>query len=140
MTIKSDIWSFGVVLYEIITGRRTLERNRPSVEQKLLEWVKQFPPTSKRFRMIIDPRLQNNYSIDAARRIAKLAGSCLDKNPKNRPAMSQIVEILKQAIEESQASCSDLKSNVPSGTNLAASLKPFETRRPMVNMTLQPAG
>ncbi|PIN17893.1 Serine/threonine protein kinase [Handroanthus impetiginosus] len=110
LTVKSDIWSFGVVLYEILTGRRTLDRNLPSSEQKLLEWVKQFPADSKKFGMIMDPRLQNQYSINAARRIAKLADSCLNKNPKDRPAMSQVVEILTQTMEESQGTSSDSRS------------------------------
>ncbi|KAI3453463.1 hypothetical protein Pfo_010126 [Paulownia fortunei] len=125
LTVKSDIWSFGVVLYEILTGRRTLERNLPSTEQKLLEWVRQFPADSKRFSMIIDPRLQNQYSLNAARRIAKLADSCLNKNPKDRPAMSQVVEILKQAMEESEGTSSDPRSSPLLGTNPAAANKPF---------------
>ncbi|KAG8382456.1 hypothetical protein BUALT_Bualt05G0079100 [Buddleja alternifolia] len=126
LTVKSDIWSFGVVLYEILTGRRTLERNLPSAEQKLLEWVKQFPADSKRFSMIIDQRLQNQYSLSAARRIAKLADSCLNKNPKDRPAMTQVVEILKQAMEESQGTSSQATKSSSLGTNPAmAPIKPF---------------
>ncbi|MBA0559479.1 hypothetical protein Golob_016441 [Gossypium lobatum] len=117
LTIQSDIWTFGVVLYEIITGRRTVERNRPTSEQKLLEWVKNFPPDSKRFSMIIDPRLQNDYSFSAAQKVGQLAKSCLNKNAKERPTMSQVAESLKQAIQESQEGSNGVKkSNVTSSS------------------------
>lgn len=75
--------------------------------------------------MIMDPRLQNQYSLPAARRIAKLADSCLNKNPKDRPSMSQVVEILKQALEESQRSSSDPRNSPSSLATLSALNKPF---------------
>ncbi|KAI3812749.1 hypothetical protein L1987_17461 [Smallanthus sonchifolius] len=99
---KSDVWSFGVVVFEILTGRRAVDRSLPKAQQKLTERVKEFPPYSRNFWMVIDKRLNNQYSLDAARSIAKMGLSCLCKNPDDRPTMNQVVEGLRDAIGKSE--------------------------------------
>lgn len=65
--------------------------------------------------MIMDPRLRNQYSLPAARRIAKLADSCLNKNARERPLIGQIVEVLKQAIADSEEEEGSSSSSLSAG-------------------------
>ena len=98
LTTKTDVWSFGVVLLEVLTGKHSIDPRLPKCERKLEDWVKDFPIKSRKFSSIVDPRLERQYSISAARCIAKLANICLSKDPKDRPTMGQVVEILSHLI------------------------------------------
>ncbi|KAF3789376.1 putative receptor-like protein kinase, partial [Nymphaea thermarum] len=103
LTAKSDIWSFGVVLYELITGRRPVDRNRPKSEQKVLEWVRPYISDSKKFHMIIDPRINGQYKLKTVQKLAAVANRCLVRQPKARPKMSEVLEMIKQIVETSEA-------------------------------------
>lgn len=94
LTAKSDVWSFGVVLYELITGRRVLERNLPRGEQKLLEWVRPYVSDTKKFHLILDQRLVGQNCMKSAQKLAALANKCLMKHPRSRPKMSEVTEML----------------------------------------------
>ncbi|KAJ6844986.1 putative serine/threonine-protein kinase PIX7 isoform X1 [Iris pallida] len=95
LTSKSDVYSFGVVLLEMLTGRRSMDKNRPNGEHNLVAWARPHLGEKRRFYHIIDPRLEGNFSIKGAQKAAQLAHNCLSRDPKARPLMSEVVEILK---------------------------------------------
>lgn len=89
------MYSFGVVLLEMITGRRSMDKNRPNGEHNLVEWARPYLGERRRFYRLIDPRLEGRFSIRGAQKAAQLATLCLSRDPKARPLMSEVHESLK---------------------------------------------
>ena len=103
--VRSDVYGFGVVLLEMLTGIRALDPNRPSGEQNLVEWAKTSLSEKKKLKKIMDPRLSENYPIKGACCAAQLIQKCLESDPKNRPSMNEVLEELEKinAIKEKVA-------------------------------------
>ncbi|KAK1554610.1 hypothetical protein Q3G72_014695 [Acer saccharum] len=108
--VKSDVYGFGVVLLEMLTGLRALDTNRPSGEINLVEWAVPSLENKKKLKKIMDPRLENKYPMEAAIQAAEIIKKCLHSDPKHRPSMDKILETLEQvnAIQENpkKKSCS----------------------------------
>lgn len=95
MTTKSDVYGYGVVLLELITGKRSIDRTRPSREQSLVQWAKPFLKDQRKVDKIIDPKLEGQFSTKGAQKAVALAYKCLSHQPKCRPIMSHVVSILE---------------------------------------------
>ncbi|XP_060168732.1 probable serine/threonine-protein kinase PIX13 isoform X1 [Lycium barbarum] len=94
--VKSDVYGFGVVLVEMLTGLRALDTNRPSNQHTLVEWIKPHLSNRRKLKDKMDSRLEGKYPSRAAVQIAQLAFSCLGPEPKMRPSMKEVVEKLEQ--------------------------------------------
>ncbi|XP_021680605.1 probable serine/threonine-protein kinase PBL17 isoform X2 [Hevea brasiliensis] len=95
LTARSDVYGFGVVLLELLLGQRALDKGRPSREHNLVEWARPLLNHNKKVLRILDPRMEGQYSVKTAKKVTNLAYQCLSQNPKGRPLMSQVVELLE---------------------------------------------
>ncbi|XXG79352.1 hypothetical protein AAC387_Pa09g0443 [Persea americana] len=87
---KTDVFAYGVVLLELITGRKALD----SSQQSLVIWAK--PLLEKNdFRRLVDTSLNNTYDPQQMSHLALIASLCIQQSSILRPRMSQIVQLLK---------------------------------------------
>lgn len=84
-----------------------MDKTRPKNQQYLVDWVKPYLTSSRRLCYIIDPRLAGQYSVKGVKDIALLALYCVSLNPKDRPKMIQIIEVLEglQNLKDMAISC-----------------------------------
>ncbi|XP_048439453.1 probable serine/threonine-protein kinase PBL1 [Pyrus x bretschneideri] len=104
LTPKSNVWSFGIVLLELLTGRRNLDSRHPKEERNLVKWSRPFLADDCRLSLIMDPQLKGRFPSQAARRVSDIAQKCLQKDPSERPTMRTVVQHLK-IIQDMKHSC-----------------------------------
>ncbi|TVU37156.1 hypothetical protein EJB05_10456 [Eragrostis curvula] len=110
LSIKSDIYSFGVVLLELLTGRRALDEERGSTAVTLVDWARPQLGERRKVIRIMDTRLGGQYPKKQAQEVAALALQCLQNDPKNRPAMADgILPQLEQLMQNKSSSSSSCR-------------------------------
>lgn len=93
------MYSFGVVLLELLTGRRSVDKKRKPREQNLVDWARPFLKKTDKLYKIMDPNLESQYSTKGAEIAAQVAYRCLSENPKSRPHMREVVGALEPVLE-----------------------------------------
>uniref|UniRef100_A0ACD5WHR2 Uncharacterized protein n=1 Tax=Avena sativa TaxID=4498 RepID=A0ACD5WHR2_AVESA len=100
LTKMSDIYSFGVVLLEVITGRRAIDNTKPPDEQVLIYWAAPLFKDRKRFVRMADPLLQKQYPVKGLYQALAIASMCLQEEPGNRPKIGDVVDALTFLAEQ----------------------------------------
>nr|CAB3487942.1 unnamed protein product [Digitaria exilis] len=94
--VKSDVYGFGVVLLEMLTGLRALDTGRPAQQHNLVEWSKPYLADRRKLARLVDPRLEGQYPSKAALQAAQLTLRCLEGDPRSRPSMAEVVAALEE--------------------------------------------
>lgn len=95
LSTKSDVYGFGVVLLELLTGKEAMDKTLCCRRLSLVQWARPQLKDLKKLDHVLDPRLEGQFSIKGAQGAAALAYKCLSNHPKPRPTMSDVVKILE---------------------------------------------
>ncbi|KAL2333188.1 hypothetical protein Fmac_014401 [Flemingia macrophylla] len=100
VTTKVDVFSFGVILMELITGRRALDDTQPEDSMHLVTWFRRMYVNRDSFQKAIDCTIDpNEETLASIQTVAELAGHCCAREPYQRPDAGHAVNVLSSLVE-----------------------------------------
>jgi interleukin-1 receptor-associated kinase 1 len=114
--VKSDVYGFGIVLVEMLTGKSVHEITRTCQKSSLLDWLKSDLLNRGKMRSTMDARLEGKYPSKLALKVAQLALKCIRDNPKVRPSMKEVFETLEQIQAANDKPADNMKKAIYSRT------------------------
>lgn len=95
---KTDVFAYGVLLLELITGRRPVD----SEKQNLVIWAKPYLRKGN-VKQLADQRLDGEFDSDQMHRLVLIAGLCVRPSPTSRPSMRQVVQLLSEDVADKKS-------------------------------------
>ncbi|KAJ7523624.1 hypothetical protein O6H91_18G056100 [Diphasiastrum complanatum] len=116
LLVKSDVYSYGVVLLELLSGRKPVDMNQPPGQENLVTWARTLLNSREGLGVLVDPTLRDKVPFDGLSKVAAIASMCVEPEVSHRPFMGEVVQALKLLYNDSDASDGPVSGNPSSKT------------------------
>ncbi|XP_047066708.1 receptor-like serine/threonine-protein kinase ALE2 [Lolium rigidum] len=96
LLVKSDVYSYGVVLLELLSGRKPVDMTQPSGSENLVTWARPLLTNREGLERLVDPLLPPaTRDFEKLAKAAAIASMCVHVEAPQRPFMGEVVQALK---------------------------------------------
>ncbi|KAK9944944.1 hypothetical protein M0R45_010484 [Rubus argutus] len=110
LLVKSDVYSYGVVLLELLSGRKPVDMSHPQGQENLVTWARPLLTSREGLQQLVDPALAGTYDFDDMAKVAAIASMCVHPEVTHRPFMGEVVQALKLIYNDTDETGGDCHS------------------------------
>ncbi|CAN1234586.1 Protein kinase STUNTED [Linum perenne] len=132
---KIDVYAFGVVLLELISGRKPISNDLPKGQESVVMWARPILHGGK-ISQLLDQSLGSDYDHEEIHRMVLAATLSIRRDPRARPPMSTVLKLLKGDTEVTKWAKQEVNVIVEDSDSLDEGVSPRSDLKSHLNLAL----